>query len=137
MDEVDRPHLRGRVEPPLTPYGIVWLVLLGLLAALLWSFAVWTAYAPKGLWEGHVTVPKARRLVADFQMRIDPVSRVALEHGGLALPALACAGLVLAWWTKSRWAWRFVLVGLPLLAGAALSLISHHYVSKLLEALST
>jgi hypothetical protein len=136
MDEVHRPQDRISVGPTRTTYRLEWLVLLGLLAAILWSFAVWTAYVTTGLWPGHITVPMARRLVTGFNMHINPVSRVVLEYGGWALPVLACLGLLLVWWPRSRWAWRFVLLGLPLLAGAALYFISDHCVSRLREGLS-
>ena len=108
--------------------GACWaLWLLAVFAALLWSFAAWTAY---------VKVPRARRLVADSNMRIDPVSREVLEQGGLALLVLALVGLLSALWTRSRWAWRFVLLGLPLVVGAVLYFISDHYESWLYEGLS-
>ncbi len=126
MDEADRRRNPSPAAPKLTTYQVVLALMLGLLAVVSWSFAVWGAY---------VNLPATRKLVADFKMRVDPSSRVVLGYADLALPVVACVALFLAWWTRSRLAWGFVLVGLPLLAGAALYFISDHYVSSLLEGL--
>ncbi len=127
MDDANHPPAASRIRPRLSTYQIVSLCLFGLLAAVLWSFAISATY---------LNAPNARRLVADFNMPIDPVSHAVLKWGGAALPAIGALGLILAWWTRSRWAWRFVLLALPLLAGSAVYFISFYCVRILLGELS-
>jgi hypothetical protein len=125
MAQPEGPQDRGGGEPRPATSPVV-LVLLGILGLGLWAFAAWETY---------VDVPRARRLLADFKMQSDPLPRAVLEHAGLALPCLAGAGLLLAWWTRSRWAWALVLLGLPLVAGLTLAFIKLRYLNRLLEGL--
>ena len=127
MDECECPPSRGIVKTEFAGFRLVLLVLLGLVAAALWAWAAWEAY---------VQVPKTLKVLAEFGLQVSPLPHAVLEQAGLALPVLASIGLIGAWWTRSRWAWRVVLLGMPLSAAVTLYVIKYHYLSKLLKGLA-
>lgn len=101
-------------------------ITLGLLSVALWSFAIW---------ENYFQLPRARQLLGEFGYRVDPLSHAILQYSGLALPILALAGLVVAFWTRSRWAAILVLVWLPLATGVGLFSLRLFWVHAILEKL--
>lgn len=102
-------------------------IALGFLSVALWGFA---------LWENYFQVPQARRLLGEFDYRVDPLSHSILQYSGLALPILALAGLAVAFWTRSRWGTILVLIGLPLAAGIGLFCLRLFWIHAIMEKLN-
>lgn len=127
MDQANGPQVRDTVRPELTTRRIVLLVGWGLVSAALWAFAIWEVY---------VQVPRTRKLLRDFNVRVDPLASAVLEHGGLVFSILIAVGFLLVWWTRSAWALRFTLLGLPLNVGVIIYFVRYQYLSDLVNSLA-
>jgi hypothetical protein len=95
-------------KPAAPPRDPLLIVVAGLLSLLLWS-AVVAQYVWIVLW--------VERLFVEFKMKLPWLTQHVVHEGKWAVPAITIATLLvcIALGKRSRWAWPFLLILLPLM----------------------
>lgn len=108
MQTTDAIHHDG-FDPPIEPRKFDWAMACISLVAF-FSFIFWFGV----LTQLAFYVPSSRRLFDDFKMRTPLATDLVLHHWWWLIPGLIVASVAVCLATRSRWAWFFFLIVLPL-----------------------
>jgi heme/copper-type cytochrome/quinol oxidase subunit 2 len=96
-------------QPPAAPRNLLLMVIWGALSLILWLGVA-----------GQMVfiVPRFEKLFADFKMKTPLMTQWVIVDFWWVVPAFAVAVLLACLATRSRWAWLFLLILLPVIVNA-------------------